>query len=186
MLNRNISIATVVCVALATIRHNGTDYKEGDLVTLNSNDKFFLEKAGYVRTATDHEIATAKAQQAELEKANTVTAPVAEQLPTDKPQLADQTVTHPEQSAPATVETPAPAETAAPVTEPQATPVTPVAPVETAVTIDYNKLKKAELNAELDKRGIAHDSDATNAELAALLVANDQAKAAKTVETGAN
>ena len=70
MQNRNISIATVACIVLSAIRHNGTNYKQGDLVTLGSNDKFFLEKAGYVRTATDAEIAQAKAQQTAIEKAN--------------------------------------------------------------------------------------------------------------------
>lgn len=172
MQNRNISIATVACIALSAIRHDGKDYKEGDLVTLNSNAKLFLEKAGYVRTATDNEIAQANAQ-ADLAKAENTVAPVAEDLPTDKPQLADQTVTHPEQPTEQPAEqSPEPATLEAePVELPVATPV------------DYSKLKKAELNAELDKRGIAHDGDLTNAQLAALLVANDNTKATK---AGAN
>lgn len=160
MQNRNISIATVACIALSAIRHDGKDYHQGELITLNSNNKLFLEKAGYVRTATDNEIAQAKAQQADL--AENMVAPVAENLPTDKPQLADQTVTHPEQPTeqsftPATLE-------AQPVDLPVAKPM------------DYSKLTKAELNAELDKRGIAHDAAAKNADLEALLTANDMAK----------
>ena len=49
----------------------------------------------------------------------------------------------------------------------------------------YGNLTKAQLNAELDKRGIAHDAKATNAELEALLVADDEKKATATapVET---
>lgn len=160
MQNRNISIATVACIALSAIRHDGKDYHQGELITLNSNDKLFLEKAGYVRTATDNEIAQAKAQQADL--AENMVAPVAENLPTDKPQLADQTVTHPEQPTeqsftPATLE-------AQPVDLPVAT------------VVDYSKLTKAELNAELDKRGITHDAAAKNADLEALLTADDMAK----------
>lgn len=160
MQNRNISIATVACIALSAIRHDGKDYHQGELITLNSNDKLFLEKAGYVRTATDNEIAQAKAQQSDL--AENMVAPVAENLPTDKPQLADQTVTHPEQPTeqsftPATLE-------AQPVDLPVAT------------VVDYSKLTKAELNAELDKRGITHDAAAKNADLEALLTANDMAK----------
>ena len=160
MQNRNISIATVACIALSSIRHDGKDYHQGELITLNSNDKLFLEKAGYVRTATDNEIAQAKAQQADL--AENMVAPVAENLPTDKPQLADQTVTHPEQPTeqsftPATLE-------AQPVDLPVAT------------VVDYSKLTKAELNAELDKRGITHDAAAKNADLEALLTADDMAK----------
>jgi hypothetical protein len=63
--------------------------------------------------------------------------------------------------------------------------VEPVAPIEvsdTAETVtstpnaNYGKLTKAELNAELDKRGIAHDAKATNEVLQALLVADDSAK----------
>ena len=161
MQNRNIPIATIACIALSAIRHDGKDYKEGDLVTLNSNAKLFLEKAGYVRTATDNEIAQANAQ-ADLAKAENTVAPVAENLPTDKPQLADQTVTHPEQPTeqsftPATLE-------AQPVDLPVAT------------VVDYSKLTKAELNAELDKRGITHDAAAKNADLEALLTADDMAK----------
>ena len=160
MQNRNISIATVACIALSAIRHDGKDYHQGELITLNSNNKLFLEKAGYVRTATDNEIAQAKAQQADL--AENMVAPVAENLPTDKPQLADQTVTHPEQPTeqsftPATLE-------AQPVDLPVAKPM------------DYSKLTKAELNAELDKRGITHDAAAKNADLEALLTADDMAK----------
>lgn len=160
MQNLNISIATVACIALSAIRHDGKDYHQGELITLNSNDKLFLEKAGYVRTATDNEIAQAKAQQADL--AENMVAPVAENLPTDKPQLADQTVTHPEQPTeqsftPATLE-------AQPVDLPVAT------------VVDYSKLTKAELNAELDKRGITHDAAAKNADLEALLTADDMAK----------
>lgn len=160
MQNLNISIATVACIALSAIRHDGKDYHQGELITLNSNDKLFLEKAGYVRTATDNEIAQAKAQQSDL--AENMVAPVAENLPTDKPQLADQTVTHPEQPTeqsftPATLE-------AQPVDLPVAT------------VVDYSKLTKAELNAELDKRGITHDAAAKNADLEALLTADDMAK----------
>lgn len=44
----------------------------------------------------------------------------------------------------------------------------------------YGNLTKAQLNAELDKRGIAHDPKAINAELEALLVADDEQKAAAT------
>lgn len=44
----------------------------------------------------------------------------------------------------------------------------------------YGNLTKAQLNAELDKRGIAHDAKATNAELEALLVADDEQKATAT------
>ncbi len=44
----------------------------------------------------------------------------------------------------------------------------------------YGNLTKAQLNAELDKRGIAHDAKATNAELEALLVADDEQKSAAT------
>lgn len=44
----------------------------------------------------------------------------------------------------------------------------------------YGNLTKAQLNAELDKRGIAHDPKAINAELEALLVADDKQKAAAT------
>lgn len=160
MQNLNISIATVACIALSAIRHDGKDYHQGELITLNSNDKLFLEKAGYVRTATDNEIDQAKAQQSDL--AENMVAPVAENLPTDKPQLADQTVTHPEQPTeqsftPATLE-------AQPVDLPVAT------------VVDYSKLTKAELNAELDKRGITHDAAAKNADLEALLTADDMAK----------
>lgn len=156
----NTTLATVVCIALSAIRHDGKDYRQGELITLNSNDKLFLEKAGYVRTATDNEIAQAKAQQSDL--AENMVAPVAENLPTDKPQLADQTVTHPEQPTeqsftPATLE-------AQPVDLPVAT------------VVDYSKLTKAELNAELDKRGITHDAAAKNADLEALLTADDMAK----------
>lgn len=167
------TLATVACIALSAIRHDGKDYNQGELITLNNNDKLFLEKAGYVRTATDNEIAQANAHQADLAKAKNTLAPVAEELPTDKPQLADQTVTHPEQPTEQPVEQP---------TEPatlEAQPVElPVAP-----TVDYNKLKKAELNAELDKRGITRESDLTNTQLVALLVADDKAK---TTEAGAN
>lgn len=170
MLNRNISIATVACIALSAIRHDGKDYQQGELIALNSNDKLFLEKAGYVRTATDNEIAQANAQ-ADLAKAENTATPMVEELPTNKPQLVDQTVTHPEQPTEQPVEQ---------ATEPATLEAQPVdLPVATAV--DYSKLKKAELNAELDKRGIAHDSDLTNAQLAALLVANDKA-----TEAGAN
>lgn len=170
MLNRNISIATVACIALSAIRHDGKDYQQGELIALNSNDKLFLEKAGYVRTATDNEIAQANAQ-ADLAKAENTATSMVEELPTNKPQLADQTVTHPEQPTEQPVEQP---------TEPATLEAQPVdLPVATAA--DYSKLKKAELNAELDKRGIAHDSDLTNAQLAALLVANDKA-----TEAGAN
>ncbi len=38
----------------------------------------------------------------------------------------------------------------------------------------YSKLSKAELNAELDKRGIEHDAGAKNDELEALLIADDK------------
>lgn len=165
MQNLNISIATVACIALSAIRHDGKDYKEGDLVTLNSNAKLFLEKAGYVRTATDNEIAQANAQ-ADLAKAENTVAPVAEDLPTDKPQLADQTVTHPEQPTEQPAEqSPKPATLEA---EPVDLPV--------AKPMDYSKLTKAELNAELDKRGITHDAAAKNADLEALLTADDMAK----------
>lgn len=164
MQNRNISIATVACIALSAIRHDGKDYHQGELITLNSNDKLFLEKAGYVRTATDNEIAQAKAQQADL--AENMVAPVAENLPTDKPQLADQTVTHPEQPTEQPAEqSPKPATLEA---EPVDLPV--------ATVVDYSKLTKAELNAELDKRGITHDAAAKNADLEALLTADDMAK----------
>ena len=44
----------------------------------------------------------------------------------------------------------------------------------------YGNLTKAQLNAELDKRGIAHDPKAINAELEALLVADDEQKSAAT------
>ena len=166
MQNRNISIATIACIALSAIRHDGKDYHQGELITLNSNNKLFLEKAGYVRTATDNEIAQAKAQQADLAKAENTVAPVAEDLPTDKPQLADQTVTHPEQPTEQPAEqSPKPATLEA---EPVDLPV--------AKPMDYSKLTKAELNAELDKRGIAHDAAAKNADLEALLTANDMAK----------
>lgn len=42
--------------------------------------------------------------------------------------------------------------------------------------VDYTKLKKEQLNAELDARGIEHDPEAVNADLVALLVADDEAK----------
>ena len=91
---------------------------------------------------------------------------MAEDLPTDKPQLADQTVTHPEQPTEQPAEqSPKPATLEA---EPVDLPV--------AKPMDYSKLTKAELNAELDKRGIAHDAAAKNADLEALLTANDMAK----------
>lgn len=87
-------------------------------------------------------------------------------------------------------------------TEP-VTPAEPVATVESMTTTElaqtdtpssdvpsndsnvYGNLTKAQLNAELDKRGIAHDAKATNAELEALLVADDEKKATATapVET---
>lgn len=43
----------------------------------------------------------------------------------------------------------------------------------------YNKMTKAELVAELTKRELDHDATAKNADLIALLEADDQAKAAK-------
>ncbi len=84
----------------------------------------------------------------------------------------------------ATAQIVASVESAEPVAIAPIESVEPVAPIEvsdTAATVtstpdNYSKLTKAELNAELDKRGIAHDAKATNEVLQALLVADDSAK----------
>ena len=58
-------------------------------------------------------------------------------------------------------------------------PVIPIEVSDTAAMVtstpnaNYGKLTKAELNKELDKRGIAHDPKASNEALEALLVADD-------------
>ena len=85
----------------------------------------------------------------------------------------------------ATAQIVASVESAEPVAIAPIESVEPVASIEvsdTAETVtstpnaNYGKLTKAELNAELDKRGIAHDAKATNEVLQALLVADDSAK----------
>lgn len=50
---------------------------------------------------------------------------------------------------------------------------------------DYSTWLKADLNAELDRREIEHDPKATNPELAALLEADDTARASQQPPYGA-
>lgn len=82
-----------------------------------------------------------------------------------------------------------PEKVAEPIAETVATPeISPTSTTEPVAQISstdlpsndnnaYGKLTKAELNTELDKRGITHDAKAINADLEALLVADDSKKA---------
>lgn len=148
----------ISCLVLAQIRHNGKNYQVGDVVCLSANDKLFLEKAKYVRTATPDEVAEFEQKQAGAD--NPPNANLNSHLQADPP------TTSPMPPADLVV-----APDPVPVAEEQSTP---------DPKVDYDKLTKSELVAELTARGIAHNPKAKNDELVALLVADD-AKASEPV-----
>lgn len=63
-----------------------------------------------------------------------------------------------------------------PATQQIAQPQSAATPDPALPVHNYSSMTKAELNAELDKRGIKHDAKAANAELMALLEKSDNAK----------
>lgn len=145
MLNKN----TIACMVLIQIRHNGKNYQVGDVVYLSENDKLFLEKAKYVRTATPIEVSQFEQKQDDENQAGADNPPKAN---LNSPLNESQTNSDSD---------------------------TPIADTvfgnKSVLVQDYGKLTKAQLVNELIKRQIPHNPKAKNDELEALLVADDKA-----------
>lgn len=160
----------ISCLVLAQIRHNGKNYQVGDVVCLSANDKLFLEKAKYVRTATPDEIAQYEQKQNQTCQVGAVGTNANSNSHLDNGESVGNDseptlpVSEPTQTEPVS-NTPQPSE-AVPLAEPVSVP-------EPVPALAYDKLTKAELIAQLTTRGIAHNPKAKNDELVALLVADD-------------
>lgn len=147
-------------VALENINHSGTTYQAGDTIQLTEHDALFLLKAKIVRESSDTDTVPPAEDSSDAAAVVKQQADEIARLQAENEQLrATQADTPPVN--PETTNTDA-ANTESENAEPE--------------TPDYSSLKKAELSAELTKRGIEHDATAKNAELEALLVANDAAK----------
>lgn len=165
----------LMCLALMPIRHNGKNYPKGAVIEMPSADSFFLKKVGYVRQATPDEI-TAYQQTKQAQPLNSHLPPT-HQANDDgfddkndkKSPVADKGLdSEPDDKS----------ELNSPLVE-----TTPDKTAEVTV-VDYGKLTKAELIAELSKRQIEHNPKAKNDELEALLVSDDRSKTDD--KTGAN
>lgn len=160
-----------IVVALMAISHNRVDYPAGTVFEAPEKDVVFLKLAKYVREPTSEELAAYRASLAPQPITTTPDFNTANdnELPqrttaTDEPDTAE--------PKPETVEPEPVVEAPQPEPELVVTETVEPEPVE-AVTNPYDGWLKADLNAELDKRGIEHDAYARNDELEALLVADD-------------
>lgn len=186
-----------IVVAMLAISHNRVDYPAGAVFEAPEKDVVFLKLAKYVREPTSEELAAYRASLApkpittvshfdiandnELPQRTTATDEPdntvidATNDSAAAPETIEPELVETETAEPKTVEAVQP-ETIEPVVEaPQPETVEPE-PVE-AVTNPYDGWLKADLNAELDKRGIEHDAYARNDDLEALLMADDATQA---------
>ena len=155
----------ISCLTLMPVRHNGKAYGVGELVQLSHNDKFYLQKAGYLKEATPDEIAN---YERKMMQAQEVTPNANSNSHLDK-QVNDSTDTKSDKNS---------------LLDGDVKPVNDELTDELAKPnhetnqanqqkVDYDKLTKAELIAELTTRGITHNPKAKNSELVGLLLADD-------------
>ena len=172
-------LASVIFAALYPISHNNTMYQAGELLEVTADDAVFLRLSKCVREPTSDEL---KSYQA-LQNPEPI-APVNDGIGSDNelPQRTTATdepveVIEPETVAPAPVEV-VEATQPEPVEVVEAVHPKPET-VEPETVNPYGGWLKKDLSAELTTRAIEHDTAARNDELEALLMADDQAKAAK-------
>ncbi len=164
---------TQIYVALQPLNHNALPYAIDELLELSDSDAQFLLSAGYVRLANDAESQLFKPDPILLPSNKVVSVGGDDGTGTDslikslQSQLAESKAKVEELEIQENY-----------LQELVGAKDERIAQLSQQLSdtkqLLYSKLSKAELNAELDKRGIEHDASAKNDELEALLIADDK------------
>lgn len=199
-------LASVILAALMPIKHNGKDYRAGQLLEVNEKDAVFLRMGGCVREPTTEELAAY--EQKSYEAQRPPHAQTHNTLVTHEGVQQLQDHTEPEELPSDTTGPHADELTGTPVDVPEAN-AKQATDIEVGIDADagnaiseegsddtgktqsnddkpvnpYDGWLKKDLNAELDKRGIEHDHSARNNELEALLIADDAKQAGQADDT---
>ena len=184
-------LASVILAALMPIKHNGKDYRAGQLLEVNEKDAVFLRMGGCVREPTTEELAAYEQCKIPLnpplEKGEIKTVPPLIDVPDDTTDTTltgtavDVPVANAEQVTDIEVGIDADANNA--ISEESNDDTGKTQSNDDKPVNPYDGWLKKDLNAELDKRGIEHDHSARNNELEALLIADDAKQAGQADDT---